>query len=122
MLSEFLLFLGAALLLTLAIEVGVVLLLGFRDRRFILVVALASVVTNPPLNLVVASYRQFIHAEVPIVVMLVLEGIVILVEGFILVKVFPRYSWRSMLVLSFVMNATSFGLGMVSQSLFMGTP
>lgn len=119
MLIEFLLVLGAALVLTILIEVGVVLLLGFRGRRFILVVALASVVTNPPLNLMVAFYRQFIHAEVPVVVMLVLEGIVILIEGFILVKVFPRYAWRSMLLVSFVMNAASFGLGMVFESLIL---
>ncbi|MFW6285144.1 MAG: hypothetical protein ACOC2X_02060 [Bacillota bacterium] len=88
-------------------------MLGFRDKRFLLVLILVNVITNPPLNLLNALYNHFMHHPLPFGLMLVLEAAVILIEAAIILKVFPKYSPRYIVLISAVMNSASFGVGML---------
>lgn len=98
-----------ALLLTLAIEVGIAWLFGFRTARSLLAVAMINCMTNPALNfLLLVIAWQGVEVTLPLVVLL--EVLVVVVEWWLLVYVFGNPK-RRLFYLSFVANATSFLAG-----------
>ncbi len=70
--------------LTAVIEMGVGYLLGIRNVRGQLLIALANIVTNPLLHLIAGLlYLRMDLSAVHLVIYLVLEPLVILLEGWI---------------------------------------
>lgn len=107
---------GAALALTIAIEVTVAALLGLRSRRAVASVALVSVVTNPPLNLALLALALASPAFAENTVgywfaVAALEVAAVLAEWRLLLWVLGG-SPRRMLGVSAAMNAASFGAGL----------
>lgn len=106
-----LLFFLKPLLLTIFIEVGIaVLFLGVRDKLSFYVLTLTQVVTNVPLNILVAYARDlgvFNHIN-EFVIIFLLEVVVVLVEGFIYhkFKIF-EHPW----LVSLLLNWFSYFLG-----------
>jgi hypothetical protein len=109
--------LASALALTIAIEVPVAALLGLRTRRAVAAVALVSVVTNPPLNFALLALGLALpgfaeNAAAYWLTVAALELLAVLAEWRLLLWVLGGES-RRMLVVSAVMNAASFGAGLV---------
>ena len=89
---------------TIIIELAVVLLLGFRTKKFILLVIIANILTNPSLNVLVQHY-YFTFLQI-----LCLEFFVTVIEA-----LFLKYTYKENLPyfrLSFIMNALSFLIGL----------
>ena len=101
-----------ALALTIIIEMGVAFILGYRDRKSLAVVALVNVITNPILNyllLVIAVYR---FMEINTALILCLEAVVALAEWMLMIYALDRDPGQ-LLVLSLVMNTTSYLAGLL---------
>lgn len=114
-----LLFLIFYMTLTISIEVGVAYLMGYKTRNFLLVVALASAITNPVLNFLISvnSTLYIFHNEMFLI--FILEMIVVAVEFYILCYVFDRkYSRIKLFRVAVVINASSYLLGYLLQSMF----
>jgi hypothetical protein len=98
------------LLLTLIIELITAFILGIRDRKDIINVILVNVLTNP----VVVLSQQFLHYKyntaVEIIGIIILELLAFLVEGLIYKRVL-KYKELNPLILSLLLNATSFCIG-----------
>ncbi|MFU8786498.1 MAG: hypothetical protein ACNA7U_04555 [Candidatus Izemoplasmataceae bacterium] len=118
MLSDILFTLFLALILTIVIEVCVVWALNFKDKIFIIIVILVNVITNPSLNLIISLSYHYTTTLMPFYVLLILEVMIILIEAIILFKVFPKYSFKLMVLVSSIMNITSFSIGIGIQWLF----
>lgn len=91
------------LIFTLFVELFVVFLLGFRDKKLFLLIFAVNILTNPLLNFIVYTYI-FTFAEI-----ILMELIVVVIEG-----AFLKYTHKGNLPyykLAFVMNATSFLIG-----------
>lgn len=101
-----------ALLITLGIETGVALLLGFRQRLQILAVLLATLVTHPVLHCVVVSafFFQFLPSPLPLAVVLGLEGVVFVTEWVLLAYALRLPVWRAGM-LSLAANLASYLYG-----------
>lgn len=109
--------LGPALALTIVIEVPVAVLMGLRGGRAVASVTLVNVVTNPVLNLIVLALVAWVPAVayLPSVywsVVTLLELVVVVVEWRLLLWALGGSS-RRMLLTSVVMNAASFGAGLL---------
>ncbi len=98
--------------LTVVIEWAVVFLFGYRNIGVFLVVALINMVTNPLLNFAIALIQHLNLFEVNVPVLLIFESAVILVEWRLLNLAISGGSRRALL-LSAVMNLTSFLLGLI---------
>lgn len=101
-----------SLLLTLAVELGLGLLLGVRDKTGVLVIALVNCVTNPVVNLVfdLSAWVFTLRHPLPWVVLGALEIAAFAAEG--LFYRAARVSKRPFL-LSLALNGASFTVGMV---------
>ena len=103
-------FLIRCLLLTIIIELIVALILGIRNKKDIINVILVNVITNP---VVVMSqtllYIKF-GSNIEMIGIIILEILVVLVEGLIYKKVLD-YMKINPLVLSLLLNASSFFIG-----------
>ena len=104
MLAELLRSLFTCLALTLALELGAAWLLGVRRGRDFLLLLL--VLTNPPLVLTLDLY-YFAHGMPPWYLIAVLEAAAVAVEALLLHRRLT-YSRIPPLLLSFLLNATSF--------------
>ncbi|HBC76088.1 MAG TPA: hypothetical protein DC017_14800, partial [Candidatus Wallbacteria bacterium] len=71
-----------ALVLTILIETPIAWALGYRSRNETITVVLASVITNPPLNFIIALAAYEMTAGAPLI--LVLEAAVVIAEWRIL--------------------------------------
>ncbi len=98
------------LLLTIIIELIVALILGVRDKKDIINVILVNVITNP---VVVVSqtllYIKFGYT-IEMIGIGILEVVVVIVEGLIYKKVL-KYNKLNPILLSLLLNATSFFIG-----------
>ena len=119
MIGDLFITLGLALLLTIIIEVSVVRILGFKERVFLIVVALASVITNPALNLIITLYFHFTDQLLPLFIVIILEIIIVWIEAFILYSVFKeKYAFKLLLGISLIMNTASYLIGVIIQFYF----
>ncbi len=131
-LSEEVLILGGALLLTVILEVVAAVILKVRNKWDLILIALVNCITNPILNGMMAVvndsipfiaadnlnlYEKFssstvytIEEAARIICLLILEIIVVIAEG-IFYKKFLEYKKHSPMLLSFLLNLISFVLG-----------
>ena len=112
MLNDLPLILLRCLLLTLVFECGAALLLGVRDRTDLLNVALVNVMTNPPVVLCMFLTGFFFGRGARIPVEILLEILVVVIEGLIFKKIL-RYEKIRPMLLSLILNGISYGLGQI---------
>ncbi len=100
-----------ALILSIVIEISVTYLMGYKEKKYLLTIAMINCITNPILNyfLLVLTYARF-NINLPLVGLL--EMVVILAEWGLLIHVFhkPRDKF---LILSAVTNLVSFVAGLL---------
>ena len=101
--------LGVSLALTLAVELLFALLCRHRGKQLLLV-ALANVLTNPPVVQAALLWRFYSLPGYPAAVA-VLELLAVLIEGLIYAKSRPGFAHPCMF--SLTANALSFGLGLL---------
>lgn len=98
------------LLLTLIIELITAFILGVRDKKDIINVILVNILTNP----IVVVSQTFLHfrfnTTIEVIGIIILELLAFLVEGLIYKKVL-KYKDLNPLILSLLLNATSFCIG-----------
>ena len=103
-----------SLILTLVIELGVAICLGVRGKNDLLLVVLVNTLTNPVVvflaNLSFLLGASWIAVRVAIII--VLEILAFLVEGFLLKKFLQNKKIQPYL-LALLMNLISFGSGIV---------
>lgn len=98
------------LALTIVIELIISLLLGVRDKKDILNIILVNVITNPVVVMSqVLLYLRFGY-KIEIIGVIILEVLVVIVEGLIYRKVL-NYKRINPLLLALILNASSFLIG-----------
>ena len=100
-----------SLIITLIIECLIGLILGYR-KKDLLNIFLVNVLTNPLLNAIVGSVNYYFGLRVRTIVLIILEIIVVIIEGFIYYKYFERRKINPYIV-SLILNITSYGLGRI---------
>lgn len=106
--------LSFSFLLTVAVECTAAFLLGLRDKRSLLMVFLANVITNPVVVYTMSLLHLYgVGAERQI--LLLLEIAAVGVEALIYVRAFGH--GRKALSLSLLLNAASFAVGLFVQFL-----
>ena len=117
MLIYFLKMFGISLGLTLVIELLLALVLGVRGRGLLLVL-LVNILTNPPAVLVAYLAGSRLPAGDRIPFQIVIEGIVILIEGLIYRSFKGNgITFRYPVLLSLILNAVSYGTGLILNAL-----
>ena len=97
------------LFLTLLIELGVLRLLGFKNRKLFIGVALINLITNPTLCFTLTKSYKLID-QWGILYIFFLEVIIVILEYLMLKSMFKKLE-LPFFKLSFVLNASSFMLG-----------
>lgn len=110
--TEALLRLVWALLLTLAAELCMALLLGLRSKTDLLLIAGVNLVTNPALNIALALVRTY--AGGAFVPALILLEIAVVFGEFAIYKNGLRFEKIKPLLFSLILNAVSFGTGLAA--------
>ncbi len=112
MLNDLPIYIGFSLVVTVVIEVLGSLILGVRKKKDILNVILVNVLTNPVV--VISSFLVNIFGGLVLRngVLLVLEVLVVIVEGLIYKK-YLEFSKIKPFVLSGILNLVSWGLGVL---------
>ena len=110
--SELLFALAVSLILTLALETGFFLLIGRRNKKDLLLVVLANIITNPAVVLLywlAVLYTDWNHA----IIKMPLEIFAVLTEGYY----YGRYGkdFKHPYLFSVAANAFSFGIGFIFQ-------
>ncbi len=102
---ELLFYLG----LTLIIELLVLLGLGYFNKKFIKVLLLVNLVTNPIFSILLATYSHLFDSEMGIILILFLEIIVIVTEFYVIFKYMKdKYSKIEILIIVVLVNGFSF--------------
>jgi hypothetical protein len=99
------------LLLTIAIEGGVVYLLGFRKSQYMLAITAINIITHPVLNYLILVLG-YLNVKVTFLLIVILEILVVIVEWQLLVYVFRGPKGR-FLITSLLANAASFFFGVL---------
>ena len=100
------------LVLTIIIELVLALILGVREKKDIINIILVNVITNPIVVLTpIIIYLKF-NSSMGRISLYILEVLTVLVEGLIYKKVleYKKINW---ILLSLILNATSFIIGEV---------
>ena len=98
------------LVLTILIELFVLFLLGFKDKRLYAAVILINLITNPTLNIMIFLNQKLLNSYGYFYVIF-LEALVVLWE-YLMLKLAFRQSKIPFFRLSFVLNASSFLVGL----------
>ncbi|GEM_PF-2332119 len=100
------------LVLTIIIEVTVTIIIGYKKKNFLLVVALGSVITNPVLNILISIYVFVTNKYIPLYLLVLLECMVAYVEFRILYFVFnKKYNKKELIIIAVIINSCSFLIG-----------
>ena len=95
--------------LTLIIEVLVLLGLGYLDKKFIKVLVLLNLVTNPIFSSLLAIYQNIFDNEMHIIFVLIIEIVIIFVEFKVVFKYLnEKYSKTELLITVILVNGFSF--------------
>ena len=100
-----------SLIITIIIECLIGLIFGFR-KKDLLNIFLVNILTNPLLNAITGSVNYYFGLKVRTIVLIILEIIVVITEGYIYQKYFERRKINPYIV-SLILNISSFGLGMI---------
>lgn len=108
LISKLALYLG----LTIIIELAIALLFGYRDRLILFSIVLINIITNPAINFLLYwnDIEQLISNRWLLIG--ILEVLVIFIEAGLLTYAL-RNSFKEMLKLSLLLNAGSFGFGII---------
>ena len=101
-----------ALTLTIIVEVIVAFLFGYKDRTSIQSIMLINLITNPVLNYLVSVLSFLGILPIGTTLILILEAFVVLIEWRLLMFALKK-DWKSMLLLSLVMNMASYIIGII---------
>jgi len=94
---------------TLIIELLVLLGLGYFNKKYILILILVNLVTNPIYSIFLAVYSHLFDSEMGIILVLILEIIIIISEFYIVLKYFKdKYSKFEIMITVFFVNGFSF--------------
>lgn len=96
---------------TIIIELLVLFILGFKDKRLFLVLTLINIITNPALNYILL-HSPCLTFNYGASYVLFLEGLVVIFEAVVLYFIFKN-SQMQFFKLSFVLNVSSFLIGLV---------
>ena len=101
-----------ALVLTVVLEVLIAILFNYRKKSEISIIVLINIITNPLLNYLLAVNNYFNWLSVNIFILILLEIIVVMIE-WLLLRYAIRKNPKKLFLLSLVMNATSFIVGLL---------
>ena len=101
-----------ALILTIILEVLIAISFNYRKKSELLTIVLINVITNPLLNYLLLVNSYFNLVSMNIFILIFLEVIVVIVE-WMLLRYALRQNPKKLLILSVVMNATSFLVGLL---------
>ena len=99
------------LLCTIVIECGIALILGYR-KKDLLNVLLVNILTNPIVSTLPVYFNYYHGLRARNTCLYILEGLVLIVEGFIYVKVLKRRKINGF-ILSFILNLSSYLIGLL---------
>lgn len=104
---------------TLIIEVLVLLGLGYLNKKFITVLVLINIITNPIYSTLIALYYYAFDSEMGIILVLILEAIIIAVEFLVLFKYLKdKFVKSEILITVILVNGFSFLLIEFARYLF----
>lgn len=105
-----------SLVCTLVIEIVFALILGVRNKKDILNVALVNIMTNP-IVVSVSFVTGFLYGQdARLIAVIVLELFALVSEGLVYYKTL-RYGKINSFLLSLLLNGASYGLGLVINNL-----
>lgn len=110
---------GISLICTIIIESILALMLGLREKKDLLNVILANIVTNPIVVSVSFTSNLLYGTEGKIISTIILEILALLCEGFIYYKVL-KYKKINGFLLSLILNVTSYTLGIFLNNIIWG--
>ena len=99
------------LLCTIVIECLIALILGYR-KKDLLNVLLVNVLTNPIVSSVPVYFNYYYGLRSRNIILLILEILTFIVEGFIYVKVLQRRKINGF-ILSLILNLSSYLIGLL---------
>ena len=95
--------------LTLIIELLVLLGLGYLNKKFITVLILINLITNPIYSSLLAIYSHLFDSEMGIILVLILEAIIVATEFYVLFKYLKtKYTKIEILITVVLVNGFSF--------------
>jgi hypothetical protein len=103
-------FMLSALLLTIAVESGMLLMMGEKSKKVLAGCVVINILTNVPLNYILLTYGISTGA------LIIGEAVVLVIEA-LWYFAFVR-QWRKAVIYSVLCNATSFLTGMLIQIIF----
>ena len=101
-----------SLIITLIIEISIALILKIKNKKDILNVILVNLFTNPLLNSIIIPINIFIGILERNIVLIILEILIIFIEGFIYQKVL-NYKKINAYLLSLILNFSSYFIGII---------
>ena len=106
-----------SLLITIIIEVVFALILGIKEKKDIINIIIANIITNP-LVVSISLYFNFVYLmKGKIISLIIMELFAFVVEGIIYAKYIKLKKFHPFL-LSLILNVASFSIGKVLQFLF----
>ena len=103
-----------SLMCTLVIELTISYILKYRNKD-LLNVLLVNIITNPLLNSIIVAINYYYGLRIRNVSLIVLELLVLFIEGFIYKKYLCNRKINGYL-LSLILNVSSYGLGLLINS------
>jgi hypothetical protein len=100
------------LLFTILIEGTSAILIGFRDKLFLLTLVVVNFITNPFLNYIIAIINLFGKPQCYYCIIIILEVLIAIFEGAVYSFALKKQTVK-MIVLSFVLNFISFLSGFI---------
>ena len=107
--TDILFIMGRCLLLTIVIEIIISLILGVRNKKDLLMITLINICTNP---IVVFIYSKIIKDNLRTIVLLILEIMVVLIEGAFYKKTL-KFKRIPPYLLSSILNLCSYLIGTI---------
>lgn len=99
-----------SLICTIIIEVVVALIIGIRKKKDITNVILVNMITNPIVNIVPVTLNVYVSLYARNISLIILEVVTLFVEG-IIYKFTLDYKKINWLLISLILNLSSFGIG-----------
>ncbi len=108
---------AVCLSLTLIIECIVAFILRVKSRKDYINILAVNILTNPILVCTSAFIKYFYGPSVYNIIIIILEILVVLIEGFIYHK-YLEYKKINGFILSLILNLSSYSLGLILGNLF----
>ena len=100
-----------SLSITIVIEISFAFILKYRNKDLVNVL-LVNILTNPLLNSIIVAINYYYGLKYRNIALLILEILVVIIEGFIYQKYLDRKKINGYL-LSLILNIASYGIGLL---------